>query len=202
VTEKLNRFTQERVMDRETTHTQLRRIENLIHLVRGRRVMLDSDLAKIYGVTTGQLNQAVRRNVERFPAEFAFQLEAKELAILKSQSVISSSYGGRRSAPWVFTEHGALMLGNVLNSKVAVQASVRVVKVFISMREQLAAHKELAVKLAELEGRIAGHDKAILKLFEAIRQLVEPPPPEPARQIGFHIRETATPYRVDDTLKN
>jgi hypothetical protein len=191
------------IMASETPDAPLRRIEDLIYLVRGQRVMLDSDLAKIYGVTTSQLNQAVRRNPGRFPDEFAFQLEGKEFATLISQSVISKTgRGGRTKSPWVFTEHGALMLGNVLNSKVAVQACVRVVKVFISMREQLAAHKELAGKLAELEGRVAGHDESIQKLFEAIRRLVEPPPTKPRRQIGFHIRETAPPYRVDGNLKN
>jgi hypothetical protein len=96
----------------------------------------------------------------------------------------------------VFTEHGALMLGNVLNSRIAVEASVRVVKVFISMREQLAAHRVLAHKLKELEDRVSGHDLAIQDLFEAIRRLVEPPLPDNRRQIGFHIKETPPPYRV------
>ena len=184
-------------MANETTFAPVRRIEDLIFLVRGQRVMLDSDLAKIYGVTTGQLNQAVKRNAGRFKDGFAFQLTSQEFAVLISQSVISKiGRGGRTKLPWVFTEHGALMLGNVLNSRVAIDASVRVVKVFISMREQLAAHRELAGKLAELEGRITGHDKAIQNLFEAIRQLVEPPLPENRRQIGFHLRETAPRYRV------
>lgn len=183
-------------MANETTYAPIKRIEDLIFLVRGQRVMLDSDLAKIYGVTTGQLNQAVKRNVGRFRSGFAFQLEQQEFVNLISQTVISSSYGGRRTLPWVFTEHGALMLGNVLNSKTAVEASVRVVQVFISMREQLAAHKELSVKLAELESRIEGHDSAIQNLFEAIRQLIEPPLPEKRRRIGFNLQETAPPYRV------
>ena len=183
-------------MANETTYAPIKRIEDLIFLVRGQRVMLDSDLAKIYGVTTGQLNQAVKRNAGRFKDGFAFQLGKQEFANLISQSVISSFHGGRRTLPWVFTEHGALMLGNVLNSKIAVEASVRVVKVFISMREQLAAHKELAGKLAELEDRITGHDKALQNLFEAIRQLIEPPLPENRKQIGFHMRETAPPYRI------
>jgi hypothetical protein len=184
-------------MANETTYAPIRRIEDLIFLVRGQRVMLDSDLAKIYGVTTGQLNQAVKRNTGRFQAGFAFQLTGQEFTALISQSVISKvGRGGRTKLPWVFTEHGALMLGNVLNSKIAVEASVRVVKVFISMREQLAAHKELAGKLAELEGRITGHDEALQNLFEAIRQLIEPPLPENRRQIGFHMRETSPPYRV------
>ncbi len=183
-------------MANETTYAPIRRIEDLIFLVRGQRVMLDSDLAKIYGVTTGQLNQAVKRNARRFVDGFAFQLTAQEFAALISQSVISKvGRGGRTKLPWAFTEHGALMLGNVLNSKTAVEASVRVVKVFISMREQLAAHEELAGKLAELEGRITGHDEALQNLFEAIRQLIEPPLPENRKQIGF-MRETSPPYRV------
>ena len=183
-------------MANETTYAPIRRIEDLIFLVRGQRVMLDSDLAKIYGVTTGQLNQAVKRNARRFVDGFAFQLATQEFTALISQSVISKvGRGGRTKLPWAFTEHGALMLGNVLNSKTAVEASVRVVKVFISMREQLAAHKELAGKLAELEGRITGHDEALQNLFEAIRQLIEPPLPENRKQIGF-MRETSPPYRV------
>ena len=183
-------------MASEPTYAPIRRIEDLIFLVRGQRVMLDSDLAKIYGVTTGQLNQAVKRNAGRFEAGFAFQLTGQEFTALISQIVISKiGRGGRTKLPWVFTEHGALMLGNVLNSKIAVDASVRVVKVFISMREQLAAHKELAGKLAELEGRITGHDEALQNLFEAIRQLIEPPLPPNRKQIGF-MRETSPPYRV------
>lgn len=181
----------------ETTYASARRVEDLILLMRGQRVMLDSDLAGIYGVGTGQLNQAVKRNAARFPTDFAFQLSAREFGALISQSVISKAgRGGRTKLPWVFTEHGALMLGNVLNSKVAAEASVRVVRAFVSMREQLAAHKELAGKLAELEGRMAGHDRAIQNLFEAIRQLVEPPLPENRRQIGFHLHEASPPYRV------
>jgi ORF6N domain len=183
-------------MANETTYAPVRRIEDLIFLVRGQRVMLDSDLAKIYGVTTGQLNQAVKRNTSRFPEDFAFLLSASEFAALISQSVISKvGRGGRTKQPWVFTEHGALMLGNVLSSKIAVAGSVRVVRAFVSMREQLAAHKELAGKLAELEGRITGHDEALQNLFEAIRQLIEPPLPENRKQIGF-MRETSPPYRV------
>ena len=182
----------------ETAFVPPKRIEEMIFLIRGQRVMLDSDLAKIYGVTTGQLNQAVKRNTERFPEGFAFQIVRQEFATLISQSVISiskASRGGRTKLPWVFTEHGALMLGNVLSSKTAVQASIRVVQIFISMREQLAAHKELAQKLNELECRVTEHDGALNDLFEAIRQLLTPPE-KPRPEIGFHVRETAPPYRV------
>jgi ORF6N domain len=171
-------------------------IESLILSVRGLRVMQDSDLAKIYGVTTGALNQALKRNIQRFPDDFAFQLSFKELENLMSQIVISSgNYGGRRKLPWVFTEHGAIMLASILNSERAVAMSVSVVRAFVLMREQLAASKELAQKLGELENRVSGHDESIQNLFEAIRQLIEPPLPENRKQIGF-MRETSPPYRV------
>lgn len=172
------------------------RIESLIYTIRGLRVMLDSDLAKIYGVSTMRLNEQFKRNSSRFPSDFAFQLTQQEFADLISQIAISKKgRGGRRKLPWVFTEHGALMLASVLNSPIAVEASVRVVRAFVLMREQLTANKELAQKLGELESRVSGHDEAIQNLFEAIRQLVEPPLPENRKQIGF-MRETAPPYRV------
>ena|SRR5208283_1206697 len=171
------------------------RIESLILTVHGLRVMLDSDLARIYGVTTIRLNEQFRRNVARFPQDFAFQLTREEFTNLRSQFAISSLHGGRRYLPWVFTEHGALMLATVLNSQTAVEASVRVVRAFVLMREQLAAHRELAGKLADLEQRVGGHDAAIENLFEAIRQLVEPPLPEDRPKIGF-MRETSPPYRI------
>ena len=169
------------------------RIESMILTVRGLRVMLDSDLAKIYGVTTKQLNQQFKRNRERFPNDFAFALANQEVADMRSQIVTSSRRNFRRM-PVAFTEHGAIMLASVLNSPIAIEASVRVIRAFIGMREQLAAHKELAHKLNELENRVSGHDEAIANLFEAIRQLVEPPLPEDRKQIGF-LRETSPPYR-------
>jgi hypothetical protein len=158
--------------------------------------MLDFDLARIYGVTTKRLKEQFRRNAERFPGDFAFQLTDQELINLRSQFATSSLHGGHRYLPMAFTEHGALMLASVLNSPTAVEASVRVVRAFVLMREQLAAHKELARKLAALEQRVGGHDEAITNLFEAFRQLIEPPLPENRREIGFHIREIAPPYRV------
>jgi len=172
------------------------RIESLIYTIRGLRVMLDSDLAKIYEVSTMRLNEQFKRNSSRFPSDFTFQLTQREFADLISQIAISKKgRGGRRKLPWVFTEHGALMLASVLNSPIAVEASVRVVRAFVLMREQLTANKELAQKLVELESRVSGHDEAIQNLFEAIRQLVEPPLPADRKQIGF-MRETAPPYRV------
>jgi len=171
------------------------RIESLILTIRGQRIMLDSDLAKIYGVTTKQVNQQFRRNRERFPRDFAFELTNQELIQMRSQ-IVTASKRNIRYVPVAFTEHGALMLASVLNSPVAIEASVRVVRAFVLMREQLAAHKELAGKLAGLEQRVGGHDAAIQDLFEAIRQLVEPPLPENRREIGFHVRVTAPPYRI------
>lgn len=170
-------------------------LDQLVLVIRGQKVMLDTDLAEIYGATTMALNQALKRNLKRFPEDFAFQLTRQEVAILKSQIATSSSHGGRRKLPWVFTEHGTIMLASVLNSVVAVDASVRVVRTFVQLREMLSASKELAKKFAELEQRLDGHDSALGNLFEAIRQLLTTPE-NPKREIGFHIHEQPTPYRI------
>jgi hypothetical protein len=180
----------------KTKIVPVKRIEDIIYLIRGQRVMLDFDLARVYGVTTKRLKEQFRRNADRFPNDFAFELANQELTNLRSQFATSSLHGGHRYLPIAFTEHGALMLASVLNSPIAVEASVRVVRAFVGMREQLAAHKEFTQKLSELENRVSGHDEAIANLFEAIRRLVEPPLPENRREIGFHVRETAPPYRA------
>ena len=156
--------------------------------------MLDSDLAVIYGVTTKRLNEQLRRNRSRFPNDFAFQLTAKELTNLRSQIATSSFHGGRRYRPWAFTEHGAIMLASVLNSQIAVQASVRVVRAFVRLREMVAANAQLSAKLEELERRLDSHDEAIVDLFAALKQLLEPPEPPKRREIGFHVREKAVRY--------
>ena len=156
-------------------------IESRIFLVRGHRVMFDSDLALIYGLTTKRLNQQVRRNVDRFPADFGFQLNSKEVRILRSQ-IATSSWGGRRYLPWVFTEHGALMLASVLSSPAAIQASIQVVRAFVRLREILGSHEELARRLTDLEARYDGQFKVV---FDAIRQLMESAPESPDRRIGF-----------------
>jgi hypothetical protein len=182
----------------DSTMTPTRKIENVesaIYLIRGQRVMLDSDLASIYKVTTKQLNQQLRRNRKRFPIDFAFQLTAKELTDLRSQFVTSSLHGGRRYRPWAFTEHGAIMLASVLNSDVAAQASVRVVRAFVRLREMVAANVQLAAKLEELERRLDSHDEAIVDLFTALKRLLEPEP-KPKREIGFHARERSARYRT------
>jgi hypothetical protein len=178
----------------KTATDSVQRIEEMIFLIRGQRVMLDSDLAKIYGVTTKQLNQQFKRNRERFPEDFAFILTNKELTQMRSQFV-TASRRNIRHVPIAFTEHGALMLGNVLNSQTAVEASIQVVRAFVWIREQLVANKELSQKLNELESRVGEHDSAIANLFEAIRQLLKPVE-KPQGEIGFHIREQAPAYRI------
>ncbi|HTD68643.1 MAG TPA: ORF6N domain-containing protein [Candidatus Limnocylindria bacterium] len=171
-------------------------MDSQIHFIRGQRVMLDSDLAIIYGVTTKRLNEQFRRNRHRFPSDFAFQLAKDEFQDLRSQ-IATSSYGGRRYRPFVFTEHGAIMVASVLNSARAVEMSVFVVRAFVQMREVLMGNRRLAAKLAELEKRVGGHDEVIADLITAIRRLLETPAEEkPKREIGFHMRETSPPYRI------
>lgn len=175
-------------------------IQDRIHFVRGQRVMLDSDLAAVYGVTTAALNQAVKRNPRRFVADFAFQVNAEEFSTLISQNVIAKAgRGGRRTLPWVFTEHGAIMLASVLKSDRAVEMSVYVVRAFIRIRELLMSNRELAAKLEELEQRVSEHDRSIAALVAAIRELLNPKEPVTKREIGFHMREQAPPYRISRT---
>jgi hypothetical protein len=157
------------------------RIENAILLIRGEKVILDADLAKLYGVTTARLNQQVKRNLERFPSDFMFQLTSKEYESLMLQIATSKKRGGRRKLPNVFTEHGAIMAANVLNSKTAVQASVQVVRAFIRLRQMLASNAELARELSEIERK---YDAQFKVVFDAIRQLMTPPEPQ-RKQIGF-----------------
>jgi hypothetical protein len=184
-----------------TSPREISTVENTSHLVRGQRVMLDSDLAAIYGVTTKRLNQQVRRNTNRFPADFAFQLTAEEFTNLRSQigtsslrsQFATSNKGGRRYRPWAFTEHGAIMLASVLNSEIAVEGSIRVVRAFVRLREIISANAELGAKFAQLERRLDSHDEAIAQLFAAIRQLLAPLP-EKKREIGFHVRERQGRY--------
>jgi len=159
-------------------------IEARILLIRGQKVMLDADLARLYGVSTKRLNEQVRRNKDRFPPDFLFKLTAEEKAEVVAKCDHLSRLKFSPVLPHAFTEHGAVMLASVLNSKIAVEASVEVVRAFVRLRHVLTAHKELAVKLAELETRIEAHDDDIVALFEAIRQLMEPPA-RPRKPIGF-----------------
>jgi len=183
---------------------KIKSVESAIYFIRGQRVMLDSDLAAIYGVTTKRLNEQLKRNHSRFPEDFAFQPSAEELTHLGSQIATSSvkaqgatrRHGGRRYLPWAFTEHGAIMLASVLNSDIGVQASVRVVRAFVRLREMVAANEQLAAKLQELEHRLDSHDEAIVDLFAALKRLLEPPEPPQRREIGFHVRERSGRYRI------
>jgi hypothetical protein len=174
----------------------LRKIDRGIHLVRGQRVMLDYNLAEIYGVSTRRLNEQLRRNLPRFPKDFAFQFNARETHNLMSQIATSSLHGGRRKLPWVFTEHGAIMLASVLNSSVAVAASIRVVRAFVRLREMISENAELSRRLNQRERKMDNHDEAIAQLFAAIRQLLAPREPRTKREIGFHVRERTATYRV------
>ncbi len=160
----------------------IERIEQKIYVARGERVMLDSDLATIYGVTTKVFNQAVKRNLKRFPEDFMFQLTAEEDEHLRSQIATSNkTRGGRRYLPYVFTEHGAIMAANILSSERAVEASVQVVRAFVNLRRMLTSNAELAKKLESLEKK---YDAQFKVVFEAIRQLMLPPT-KPPRKIGF-----------------
>jgi hypothetical protein len=164
------------------------RIERRILLLRKHKVMLDADLAELYGVETRTLVQAVSRNPKRFPADFMFQLSQEEFEALRSQIVISNKgRGGRRYSPYAFTEQGVAMLSSVLNSERAVQANIAIMRAFVRLRQVLLSNKALANKLTELERKLESHDGHIRSLFDAIRQLMTPPNPKP-RRIGFRAR--------------
>jgi hypothetical protein len=183
-------------MKDKTQLVPVERIERLIHLVRGEKVLLDADLAMLYGVETKALNRAVKRNQSRFPQDFMFQLTAEEAANLRCQIGTSSSgYGGRRYLPYAFTEQGVVMLSSVLRSERAVQVNVAIMRAFVGLRRLLATNEVLARKLSELERRLEGHDQAIKSLFDAIREMMAPPA-RPRGEIGFHIKEDSVPYRV------
>lgn len=172
------------------------RIQEAIYLIRGEKVMLDTDLARLYGVTTGNLNKAVKRNLQRFPPDFMFQLGEPEAEDLIFQTGRSKGRGGRRHLPYAFTEQGVAMLSTVLRSERAVLVNIAIMRAFVQLRQVIGSHAELARKLTELEQRIEGHDTAIRSLFDAIRQLMAPPPPPPKPEIGFHVREDTVPYRI------
>lgn len=176
-------------MSNENITPAIDAIADRIAIMRGQRVIVDADLAALYGVPTKRLNEQVRRNAERFPEDFMFQVSNVEFESLRSQFATSnetrSPRGGRRYAPLVFTEHGAIMAATVLNSPRAVEVSIYVVRAFVRLREVLAGNKELAVKLNELERKLKGHDQAIAGILDAIRQLMAPPPVPKKRPIGF-----------------
>ena len=192
------------------------RIARSIHVLRGQKVVLDFDLAELYGVAAKVLNQAVKRNRKRFPIDFMFQLTAKETSHLKSQFVISSQqsagnqplsvnwsqfvtsprkHRGLAYRPYAFTEQGVAMLSSVLKSDRAVKVNIAIMRAFVKLREALEGNRELARKFAELEKRVGKHDGEIGAIIDAIRQLMAPPE-KPRREIGFHVREKAMRYRT------
>ena len=157
------------------------RIENCIYLLRGQRVMLDDDLAILYGVETKVLNRSVKRNLRRFPEDFMFQLSTKEFESLRCQFG-TSKRGGRRYPPYAFTEQGVAMLSSVLNSKRAIQVNIEIMRTFVRLRQMLASNVGLARKLAALEKK---YDAQFRVVFDAIRELMTPPEPKKKRSIGF-----------------
>jgi ORF6N domain-containing protein len=179
---------------RATDTLALQNIAPLIHEIRSERVILDADLARIYGVTVKALNQAVKRNADRFPEDFAFRLTRAEYDSLRSQIVTLKRGQHRKYAPHAFTEHGAIMAANVLNSKQAVEMSVFVVRAFVRLRDMLATHKDLAAKIDELDRRVGSHDKAIGSIIAAIRQLTAPAARK-SGAIGFRAKRDVADAR-------
>ena len=165
-------------------------IAQSIYLLRGRKVLLDFDLARLYGVTTGNLNKAVKRNSSRFPGDFMFRLSAAEMEGLIFQLGISKPRGGRRHLPYAFTEQGVAILSSVLRSERAVKVNITIMRAFVRLRQVLETNREFAKGFAELESRVGKYDDEIAAIIEAIRQLIAPPA-KPRREIGFHVRETA-----------
>jgi hypothetical protein len=174
-------------------------VEPHLYAIRGHKVIVDADLARMYGVTTGQFNQALKRNFRRFPPDFAFQLTEDEAKVLMSQNVISKipevtgdqieRRGGRRKLPWAFTEHGAVMAANVLRSDRAVRMSVFVVRAFVRMREQIAANQSILARLAEIDEKLLEHDDALRDLYEKLLLMLEPPEdPRPSGRWDFSER--------------
>jgi hypothetical protein len=171
----------------------IERIEKNILLIRGKKVMIDADLAELYGVPTKRLNEQVRRNTERFPKDFMFQLTKKEKVEVVAKCDHLSQLKFSSALPYAFTEHGAVMLASVLNSPKAIEVSLLVVRAFVRLREILSTHKELAQKLRELELIVESHSGQIIALFEAIIRLIQPPD-KPKRRIGFGVEEPKYKY--------
>ncbi len=184
-------------MNSQTAIIPAQDVAKFIYSLRDRRVILDADLALLYGVSTRALVQAVKRNAPRFPEDFLFQLTASEAAVLRSQIVISKpGHGGRRYPPYAFTEHGALMAATVLNSPRAVAMSVYIIRAFIKIREDLAANAAILRRLAEIDKTLVIHDVTLREILKKLRPLLQPPPQPPQPEIGFHVKEDAVPYRI------
>jgi len=197
--------------------TNLYAVKNMIRIIRHQRVILDSDLAKLYGVTAKRLNEAVKRNLKRFPADFMFQLDTQESAGLRSQiaalknqnlanqgvtsnwsqiATSSSKHRGTTYLPYAFTEHGIIMAASVLNSDLAIEMSVFIARTFVRMREQLMATVSNAKRLAKIEKTLLTHDSAIVDLYEQLQPLLLPPPTPAPKRIGFGVKEKKTGYRA------
>ncbi len=159
------------------------KIINKIYLIRGMKVMLDFELSELYETETKQLKRQVRRNIERFPDDFMFELTSKEFSDLRSQFG-TSSWGGSRYSPMAFTEQGVAMLSSVLNSNTAIKVNIQIIRVFTRMKEMLLTNKDILLKLEQLENKVSQHDENIQMIFEALKQLLNPPQ-EPRKRIGF-----------------
>jgi hypothetical protein len=173
----------------------IERLVQSIRWIRGQKVLLDSDLAALYGVTTGNLNKAVSRNRDRFPSDFMFQLSAEEMEDLIFQFGRSKARGGRRHRAYAFTKQGIAMLSSVLNSDRAIRVNIAIMRAFVKLRQMLDTNRELAQKFSELERHVGKHDEEIAAILEAIRQLMTPSE-KARREIGFHVREKVPRYRV------
>jgi phage regulator Rha-like protein len=185
-------------MTKKRDLTPIEKIEKLIYWVRGQKIMLSTHLAELYGVESRVLVQAVKRNLERFPEDFMFQLSDEEFADLKSQIVISSWGGMRRAKPYAFTEQGVAMLSSVLKSKRAVQVNIEIIRTFVKLREMMAAHKDLERKLNTLEQK---YDEQFKVVFDAIRVLMAPPD-KPKKKIGFTVKEKQKAYGKKEKKTN
>jgi hypothetical protein len=174
-------------------------VARLIHSVRDQRVILDTDLARLYGVPTKRLNEQVKRNASRFPSDFMFRLTSEEAEqCQRSRSQFATLKRGQniKYRPYAFTEHGALMAANILNSPRAVAISVYVIRAFVKMREDVAANAAILRRLAEIDKTLLVHDVTLREILQKLRPLLEPPPPPPKPEIGFHVKEDAVPYRT------
>ncbi len=180
-------------MNKDIVSTE--RIARWIYLLRGQKVLIDRDLATLYGVSTKALNQAVKRNADRFPADFMFQLNKQEMQSLRSQFVTLKRGQHLKYFPFAFTEQGVAMLSSILKSERAVKVNIAIMRAFVKLREALETNRELARKFDELEKRVGKHDEEIAAIIEAIRQLMAPPA-KPRREIGFHVREKPARYRT------
>ena len=172
----------------------IEQIDSIILFVRGLKVILDRDLAQLYGVTTGNLNKAVKRNIDRFPNDFMFQLAPEEYKSLRFQFGILKKGHHSKYLPYAFTEQGVAMLSSVLNSKRAIEVNIAIMRAFVKLREMLATHKELAHKLSDLEQRLEKHDDHIQTIFEAIRQMMATSDKKGKKKIGFTVKEKQKTY--------